>query len=421
MSTLTVPGSGESHERGRPRAAKRRASRRKKIYVTFVGVLYCIVLAFLCLAALNSESNLLFLLFGIGAGSALINIVLAMRMVNDVEVERIAPNAVVAGRPFRLSYLVRNRRVWMRLWGIVVTETPTTPATIRFPHAAIPMLTPRQQQRLDLTANCPSRMRLTLPGVRIISRFPFGLFTCQVDLKMAQELYVYPTVGQMRNDPFKAGLASKSSRSQPSRRQEEETEFSGLREYREGDNFRWIHWRRSARQGELLVREMTPQRQTRLIVILDPWPGDTSASPHRKGQRQHLGNSSERTISAAATMICNGLEQGHLVGLICRSKTPLVISPAKGVAHRQRLLEELALIEPGSASVLNELVASVRWAAGWSARCVVLTKRVDLSHDQLARSLGGRTEAVRVLSPSNEGFMGLFDLEGPGVVNRRTR
>ncbi len=51
------------------------------------------------------------------------------------------------------------------------------------------------------------------------------------------------------------------------------TELFGVREYHPGDSLRRIHWRSSARHGELLVREYEPPGVQTLGILCDPGPG----------------------------------------------------------------------------------------------------------------------------------------------------
>jgi uncharacterized protein (DUF58 family) len=50
------------------------------------------------------------------------------------------------------------------------------------------------------------------------------------------------------------------------------TEIFGVREYRPGDPLRRIHWRSTARRGELIVREFEPPGVQNLGIFLDPNP-----------------------------------------------------------------------------------------------------------------------------------------------------
>lgn len=56
------------------------------------------------------------------------------------------------------------------------------------------------------------------------------------------------------------------------------TEMFGVREYRPGDPLRRIHWRSSARHGELIVREFEPPGVQTLGVFCDPSPPTPEAA-----------------------------------------------------------------------------------------------------------------------------------------------
>jgi uncharacterized protein (DUF58 family) len=56
------------------------------------------------------------------------------------------------------------------------------------------------------------------------------------------------------------------------------TEMFGVREYRPGDPLRRIHWRSSARHGELIVREFEPPGMQTLGIFCDPSPPTPEAA-----------------------------------------------------------------------------------------------------------------------------------------------
>jgi uncharacterized protein (DUF58 family) len=55
-------------------------------------------------------------------------------------------------------------------------------------------------------------------------------------------------------------------------------ELFGIREYRPGDSLRRIHWRSSARHGELVVREYEPPGVQTLRILVDPTPSSTEVA-----------------------------------------------------------------------------------------------------------------------------------------------
>ncbi len=56
------------------------------------------------------------------------------------------------------------------------------------------------------------------------------------------------------------------------------TEVFGVRPYQPGDPLRRIHWRTTARRGELIVREFEPPGVQNLGIFLDPNPPEQAAA-----------------------------------------------------------------------------------------------------------------------------------------------
>ncbi|MEP0842615.1 MAG: hypothetical protein HRF43_07870, partial [Phycisphaerae bacterium] len=172
----------------------RSSSALRGLRITFSGLLCLVVVLMVGLAALNSEANLLFLLFGISVGVVTAGAVGPVFMVRKLEIERVAPAAVVAGRSFSLAYVIRTRRRWFNSWSLTLGEVPVGRRTVRFPLAFIEVLRPGQPHRVELSCLLPARGRVRLSGVRVWSRFPLGLFACCVDVDLPGELIVYPSV-----------------------------------------------------------------------------------------------------------------------------------------------------------------------------------------------------------------------------------
>ena len=89
--------------------------------------------------------------------------------------------------------------------------------------------------------------------------------------------------------------ATENRRGQRHDRSAQQVEYHGLRDYRSGDSPRWIHWRTSARRGELMVKEFEQQNEQDLAILIDPWLPRTKAAAE---QREAL----EEAISFAATL-----------------------------------------------------------------------------------------------------------------------
>ena len=85
------------------------------------------------------------------------------------------------------------------------------------------------------------------------------------DVDESGEVLVYPTVYPVPPPAPQARYHGDTQLNKIGRR----GEFFGLREYRDGDDRRSIHWRSSARSNRLLVREYEEEAQQRTTILID--------------------------------------------------------------------------------------------------------------------------------------------------------
>lgn len=143
---------------------------------------------------------------------------------------------------------------------------------------------------------------------------------------------------------------------------------TSVRPHVPGDSLRLIHWPTSARRDELFVRTFDGSPTGNWWVILDlAKDGHTG-----EGDESTL----EQSITLAASLLENGMESGHAIGLIAHSTEPVWIPPARGDAQRWTVLRELATIEPGSYPLVSLLQRSGD-SLGHSASVIVITPTPD--------------------------------------------
>ncbi|MFI8346800.1 DUF58 domain-containing protein [Streptomyces sp. NPDC085596] len=111
--------------------------------------------------------------------------------------------------------------------------------------------------------------------VTIRSYGPLGLFSRQGTHRVPWTLRVLPPFTSRKHLPSKlARLRELDGRTSVLTRGEG-TEFDSLREYVPGDDTRSIDWRATARQSAVAVRTWRPERDRRILLVLDT--GRTSA------------------------------------------------------------------------------------------------------------------------------------------------
>lgn len=107
--------------------------------------------------------------------------------------------------------------------------------------------------------------------VELVSGAPLGLFWCRRQRECAATAIVYPSVIPMSYCPLVDEMGQEESYTSHLRGRPQQTETTGLvrslRPYRLGDPIRLIHWRTSARYGELRVRELEIVTSGQEIII----------------------------------------------------------------------------------------------------------------------------------------------------------
>src|SRR3954462_12929791 len=135
--------------RRRPKNLVFQPKRKPSLDFSVTGLIYTSMMLFMGLAAINSQANLLFGVFGLMIGILLISGVVSRKVLRRLKVRRLLPDHAVAGRPAVLVYQIANhKRFWPSL-SVTVAELDGTTAFTRQPQAYMLHAAP------GMTASCP--------------------------------------------------------------------------------------------------------------------------------------------------------------------------------------------------------------------------------------------------------------------------
>ena len=162
-------------------------------------------------------------------------------------------------------------------------------------------------------------------------------------------------------------------------------EFYGVKEYRHGENPRWIHWKRSARTGVLVTKEMTVVAPPRIIILLDTFQRQMTADEIARV---------EKTIAMAGSLASHALEAGLMVGLLAWSDEWIVIPPNRGKRHRRDVLAALAKLPVNKTHSSDRLIDRSAELLKTGTTMVLLTPQ-DMQSGRGESSRGG----LVILSP----------------------
>src|SRR5690606_29512510 len=105
--------------------------------------------------------------------------------------------------------------------------------------------------------------------VTIRSFGPLGLAARQVSVQVPGRLRVLPEFASRRHLPSRLARLRELDGRTAVQVRGAGTEFDSLREYVIGDDVRSIDWRATARRAEVVVRTWRPERDQRVLVVVD--------------------------------------------------------------------------------------------------------------------------------------------------------
>jgi hypothetical protein len=172
----------------------------------------------------------------------------------------LTPRRVVAGERALGRLLVTNIRP--KRSSASRLELPVGAGVADF---VIPALDPREEHE-ELFAVPTSRRAVIVAGPAVSVRGDeLGLLRRTVKWAEPIELFVHPLTTPLA--PSAAGLVRDLEGEVTKTITNNDISFHALRAYEPGDDRRYVHWRTSARTGQLMVRQFEETRRSQLIIV----------------------------------------------------------------------------------------------------------------------------------------------------------
>ncbi|MBI4545148.1 MAG: DUF58 domain-containing protein [Gemmatimonadetes bacterium] len=270
-------------------------------------------------AAINTGNNLLYLLLGAMLGAIALSGWMSEQALRGLELRRTLPRGVTAGRPAHLAYEVRNTKRLMPSFALELLERGLGG------RAYVPEIAPRGAALARADVTFARRGVYTLGRLEIATSFPFGLFVKSRDMVLPGAIVVWPRTDREVREARPGGQRAVRSGPLPAGAAGGRSEYRGLKEYRPGDEPRDVHWRSSARLGELIVREYERDQAHTLWLCLD--------------LRAPQGERAEAAVEIAAALAARAARRGERFGLATADG---VIDVGTGLPQLERVLDALA-------------------------------------------------------------------------------
>jgi uncharacterized protein (DUF58 family) len=270
--------------------------------------------------------------------------VLARRQRASVRVERhLSPNRVSVDQPAMVTVLMENTGT--RRTPLLLAEERLDYVLGDRPRFLLGRMAPTERRQVQYEVRAHLRGRRALGPLTVQLRDPFGLTARFAQIGGTSDIVVLPRIEALTEGrPPGDGVGAEGEIPHMVALHGEDDQ--SIREYRDGDDLRRIHWPATARTGDLMVRQEDRPARRRAVVVLDP-----RADGHRGSG---TGSSFEWAVTAVASMVSHLAGYGYAIHLI--SSETVHDGQAAGTTEPDQALDILAEAATGPAHQLEELV-----------------------------------------------------------------
>jgi uncharacterized protein (DUF58 family) len=287
---------------------------------------------------------------------------------------RLEPARIAAGNQARAVLRIEN--VSRLPTGLLLVEDTIPYLLGGRPRVVIERLAPRRPIDVGyhLSGETRGRYRVGPLTVRLLD--PFGMCELPRAFTAVDTLVVTPRVEVLSDAMLRGewgGAGQSTSRAVATHGDDD----VATREYRQGDDLRRIHWRTTARRGELTVRREEQPWESRAAVLLD-----ARMIAHRG---EGPASSLEWAISAAASIGLHLANRGFDVRLVTDSGGEVSSAALGGVGFDGALLDVLAALSPSTSAALHAGVEAAQRTGGQGLIVAILGAIGPDDADRLVR------------------------------------
>ena len=324
--------------------------------ITRDGGLYLLAVLLLAFAAVNTGNNLLFIILATLLSTIAVSGVVSRNSLKQVSLSLQMPENVFVGDHVSIKVSMKNQKRVFPSFSIQVEDPDLRlgadsrsrlqrlfsrkrgPAAAQEADQAIfrraayfPILRPGETRSELIVQSFPRRGIYRLQGFWISTRFPFGFFRRGEHIGAKGEVLVYPRVQEISSFfhllPFLPGYLE-------SRHVGPGENLSSIRAYRDGESARAIHWKATAKTGNLMAREYARDEESKFCLILDTQIHPSAGAGYAA--------SFEKAVSFAASIAAHFLEEGAGMEFLSHDE---YVPRGTGVDHLYRILRSLAVAQ----------------------------------------------------------------------------
>src|SRR5437763_1451930 len=217
----------------------------------------------LFLIGTNVQAGWLYVIASFLVGAAIAGAWLPRRMLTGIAAERLTPPRIHQGDEAPVDLIISNPTGRGRI-GLLIEDPFMMPVRMFLQHLPAGARTELTTDRIAARRGPQGKSK-----IKLITSAPFGVVRRSRSVEIDGSTLVLPKVQPLGELPFLAPTPTTERAIHSFPRRGVGPDFLGVREYRPGDDIRHVHWPSTARQGQVIVREMEEETTRRLAVVLD--------------------------------------------------------------------------------------------------------------------------------------------------------
>lgn len=363
---------------------QRRIYRNRSITFTPAGTRFVLLTLAIGVAAVNTGNNLLYLILAMMLSCIIVSGILSEQSLRKIAVEWRFPVRIFARQPVPVEIRITNRKKFIPSFSFRVdagSDASQSYYTFK--------LSARQSAAFPQTIRFEERGIQTLPALRFHTTFPFGFFQKGLIRPHLRTVVVYPRVLPPPSSVH--WMASRPGQDHEYRQRGGGATLHNLRDYTLLDDARGIHWKASARESKLLLKEFEREEDDNVHLVFA-----NRLAARSEERRQDF----ERAVELTASLAYAFSRRGFAVDLQTLSESD---TGPDASSDLDVVLKRLALIQPvyesanaGDQDRLNQRISDLGRAAALEGHRILVLPSADPVWD---RHRGGFSEILVASEP----------------------
>ncbi|MGI9534008.1 MAG: DUF58 domain-containing protein [Thermodesulfobacteriota bacterium] len=260
------------------------------------GVIFIILSFIVGFSALNTNNNLLYLIFGVMISLVILSGVISMINLSKIDVKLSRTPDLYALTPSEIVFSLTNQKPLIPSLSLTLEMNDNKTYLLYLPA--------HSTRSVGISCFFNSRGWNNFPILNLYTRFPFGFFKKLIKVELQnKKVLVFPNIHNVNLD---INTETDYSGEDKAIKKGQSEELKSIRDYGSGDNVRDIDWKTTAKLNKLMVKEFFDNETKSVKIVFEP-------------QSINLKNL-EHYISEKASLLNEYIKLGFSVDFITSNK-----------------------------------------------------------------------------------------------------